>query len=198
MLGDALRDRGVVELVRGALEEGLGLLDEARDVLLGCGETIGLAQCLNNRAEALRAMGRLQEAEADYRRAMEIQERQVSRPAVLPRINLALLDLASGRPQRAGRWLTEADGLAGEQGSMTLQAYIRTLWLPVVAVSQDWVRFDREVARATALIRRTGLVDGDLRAPLLQAARCAEDAGHTARVACVQELVSLACGSTDA
>ena len=181
ILAEVLRDLGVVANVRGDGAAALTWFDRAVALAHEAGSPVLLAQCVNNRAEALRSLGRLDEASEGYERALTLQELHASRVAIEPRINLALVCLGRRDVVGASRWLDEAQALLGHDGSASLRGYVHALRLPVLAATGAWDVWDRHLSLARAGL--TGLVDPDLVGPLQWAVALAEGDGEVTKAA---------------
>ena len=115
LLAHALRLRGGVTLKRGQLEPTLALASEARVLLARHGEAEGVGLCDHAEGEALKLLGRFEEAEAAYGRAIS-RFRKIGSALGAARSEVGLADLM----RRVGR-TDEATALL-EQTVATLRA----------------------------------------------------------------------------
>jgi tetratricopeptide (TPR) repeat protein len=162
MLGVALRDAGAWE--RSAAHNARGAAEALRLGARSLGHVF-----LNNQAEALRDLGRVEEARAAYEAALEATPTR-SAQAAYARINLATLEQASGLWGQARARLEALAPALGEDRGVRVWLYLAVALQVCEAADGDVARWEAQVGRleeaagaggewvpeAGALLRRAG------------------------------------------
>lgn len=113
----------------GRLDEARAIAEETYDKALAGRYDITAAECANCLGEIARYQGRLEDAVAAYRRALDIYLRKGVYDAALPQANLGLVELALGRPERARPALQGALALFIEHQRTFIATVIRAFLL---------------------------------------------------------------------
>jgi tetratricopeptide (TPR) repeat protein len=170
-LADCLRGRAETARRSGALDVAETLVGEAQALYVRLGNRTGQAETVHVRAEIARSRGDLDEATAGYRGALRLLEAVGSAEAIHPLTRLGLVLALQDRPVDARQVLDTARALAERQERPGLAAVAIALLVPVDAAEGDGASFDVHLARATALLGSTDLVDPDLAEAMERAAR---------------------------
>jgi len=178
-LGRSLDGLALVAQQMGRFEEAIDLESQAIGIFESIGYTAGIAEggCLLG--DVYRQLDRLEEAEAAYIDALERWLALGSVDVMVPRLNLALTQLARGEyaePEGVIRELLEKS-IANERRGF--EAYCRIfLMVPCVATARfdEW---EAHYGRGAALLVETGEVDRDVGwAARLCASICEERGGE--------------------
>jgi tetratricopeptide (TPR) repeat protein len=174
---------GGAALRRGEPQQALEIAERAVTLFREGGTLLGIGEALNLQGEALRQVGRLEEAGATYEEALRAFRLAGAWDALLPRVNLALVQIDRGDTERARASLeavlAELGAVPRSQVSGVLHAYL----LPCVARTGEWESFARHLSAATDSLHASGFVDPDV-------ARLAEVAAVQAEIAGQHELAT--------
>ncbi|MCB9686750.1 MAG: protein kinase [Alphaproteobacteria bacterium] len=133
----------------------------ARDAYVRSGSRAGVANTWNNLGELRRTRGDREGAAEAYRRALQLYEAVGSGHAVLPRTNLGVLELESGRPAEAAAILAEGAAELERQGRVPLLAIVEVGRMTCCALLGDGPGFDALAARVAGLLEQSAVVDAD-------------------------------------
>lgn len=182
VLGGRIRVQlALVEKTAGHVSTALLHNQEAVRVFEALGARRWLAQALNQRGELLRKKGDLDRAAEAYARAEDLASVMGSVHAVVPRINLGLVELARERFATADRVLRLTLQPLRSRAMEAHEYAVRYALLASTAGLGDGVAFDAEVARVVALSDTVRFADADLAACADQAERLWLALGDTAR-----------------
>ncbi|MCA9492552.1 MAG: tetratricopeptide repeat protein, partial [Myxococcales bacterium] len=133
----------------------------ARDAYVRSGSRSGVANTWNNLGELRRSSGDREGAAEAYRTSLQLYEAVGSGQAVLPRTNLGVLELESGRPAEASTILAEGAAELERQGRLPLLAIVEVGLMTCCALLGDGPGFDAHATRVVELLKQTGVVDAD-------------------------------------
>lgn len=144
------------------------------------GNRYGLARCANLLAELLRHRGALDEAEQAYRESLAITEAIDSNQRSVPMVNLGLLALERGQPDR--HLLEQALHTARHDHQREVPAYAAAALLSLAADDDDWAAWERYDAVVRERLSAGASPDEELGRLLHRAAAAATARGQAARV----------------
>jgi eukaryotic-like serine/threonine-protein kinase len=162
--------------------------DAARELMEQAGSRLGIALCVNSRADIARFQGDLGAAEAGYRRAKELYDSLESVDRFVPPLNLALVLLAREQYIEAHVVLREVVTLLEAMGRRGALGLVWLALVPCAAGVADWAGFDRYFDRATQTLAEGGMTDPDIAWPAELAGTLALTAGKTERARRTLEL----------
>jgi tetratricopeptide (TPR) repeat protein len=119
----------------GRPEEGLEVLEDARDVILASGRRHTMANFHNTEGELARMIGDLDRAELAYREAMSLSER-LGYPFHSLTLNLGLVELERDHVAEAERWFTGV--VERDHVSPVFQLYAGLGLITTAALRGDW------------------------------------------------------------
>lgn len=179
----ALRTLGDVARNRAAHDEAAELFGRARQIFASLGNISGVSECVHGIAECHRLLGRLESAEAGYRETIRLDRSHGCEDTSIPRINLALVQLAQGRVTEAREALEEILHETVDRGAAGDAGYLHFVIAACLAGEARWVPFDRHLASAREELERSGHVDLDLAMAGERGADWAQEAGQHERAA---------------
>ncbi len=188
-LGDHLI--GLGDLARQALDTATAerFYDDARQVFEGLKNQYGVARSLNGLGDAARLRGDLDRATGLYVRSQEILGHLSSADGLFPRVNVALADLAAERFTEARNTLEEIRSPLETMGWGGLLACVHTARLACAVHHRDWSAWDESYARASELLRSSGIHDPDVAWTIELAARMAESARRSVLADAARDLL---------
>jgi len=125
------------------------------------GDLSGQQNCINGLAESARFRGDLQEAEAGYRRALEIGQSIGTGDQILQRANLTLVVLARGRYPEARSMFENMCKEVEQSGRRALLGGCHLGLTACAAAMNDLPSTELHFRLARALLEETGAVDPD-------------------------------------
>jgi len=175
-----LRFSGDIARLDCAWEEARDLFLASNEMHIRTGDRPNASSARHGVAEMDRLLGNLEAAEAGYREVLALNEARGVYGAI-PRLNLALCQIARGNYPQARSQLTELLTLWQSQRKRGFVALCLVALMPVDAGVEDWIGFDQHLEEAVALIAQTGMVDIDVGQCAETAAQLAEEAQHMER-----------------
>lgn len=127
----------------GHLEKASKLFKEAMDTYQELGDLVGVAICWNGLAEVDRQGGRLDEAEAGYRRALDIHRALEFSTPLIEECNLGLVFLARGDFRSARACFDELQPKAKQLGDAEILGNVLLALGCCAAQQQHWQEGDR-------------------------------------------------------
>ena len=174
----------------GHLAEAERRYGQALDLFARLGNRYGTARARNGLGEVARAHGRYVEAEALYRGALELLDLVGSADAVFPRVNLGLVELATGRVAESERRLLPLSKELADREWHGLRTVVDVALLACAAERTHWDAWGGRLARAQGVLAGEGLVEPDIAWAAEVAGDRARSLGETARA---REAYQLAC-----
>jgi tetratricopeptide (TPR) repeat protein len=147
-----------------------------------------VAVCVNDLAEAARWQGKLERAEAGYRRALGIYENIGSRDDVITDVNLGLVLLTRERYDEARKVFIDGAKSCEEVGRLGFLGAVHTALLCCAAKAEDWDAYDDHYERASSLLSSTALVDADIAWPAQLAGDIAQESKQRERASKAYQL----------
>ncbi|HCH64458.1 MAG: hypothetical protein CL927_21120 [Deltaproteobacteria bacterium] len=157
----------------------------------------GLARCTNELGEIARLEGDLPSARAHYVEALRMMVQLNSDNTDIVRVNLGLVLLIEGLPERARPILETALFAFRDAGRLALQATAQVALLSCAGAHAQWAEWDTRLLAASRDLRKSCFVDVDIAWLLENAAREAEQRGQTHRVDAALALAELQWRSLD-
>ncbi|MCC7385803.1 MAG: protein kinase [Deltaproteobacteria bacterium] len=180
-MAEAAWGLGYVALWRNELDLALSWFQRQLSFLEAIGNQLGIARCYNSLGEVARVSGDMQQAETYYRRALAIHHTIGTSGTLVTRLNLSMVLLARGDFAATRKLLS---GLLAEEQESEERGHLAAAFselLPCDAEDRDFAAWDRDFARARALLEETGLKDGDVAWTLRLAGERALAAGERRR-----------------
>ena len=178
-------DPSACQTVAARVFESLGDSDQAWSALSGVaaavsedGRSFHFAACLNELGELSRTRGRLDEAEAHYRRSLALFRAIGSRDALVVRLNLSNVLLLRGRDAEARTHLLELLRWFERVERHALRAATEVLLMECAAGLGEWGEWEVHWGKASELLDRTGFVQRDVACSLASSVRLAWQAGQ--------------------
>lgn len=170
-VANSLLALGGLHLRTNKLERAQLQLEAAAERFRVRGVRFGLAEADNRLGEVARLRGDHEKATIHYRRALSGLTSIGSSEAIIPRLNLGLLQIDQGNYAAARAVLTPGLENAQNLGRLDLENGVKVMLLPCFAHARDWPLFDTYLTAARNHVRLTGMVQPDL-------ARLCEQAAH--------------------
>jgi eukaryotic-like serine/threonine-protein kinase len=153
---------GYVHLWRGQLDRAQAVFQRQLTIADQSGNRHHMARAWSALAEVARMSGRFDEAETNYRRAIDLFEAVGSPEADMGTLNLGLVlmgrsDFAASRLHLESIWQR-----IERTGDRLKLCYLHMQWLPALADSKEWATFDRYFDSAKRLLAELRVNDGDV------------------------------------
>lgn len=167
-----MRAQANLAWTQGLPERAGTLYRETQAVCEEVGDRLGAGLCMTGLGEVARAAGELDKAEDFYRQGIAAL-RQLDSGWEYYQSHLALVLLARGGYREARRLLQRVAMLTEQQEELGILGCVQMALTTCAAGMDDWSGWDDHFARATDLLRVTGLIEPDV-------AWCAELAAELA------------------
>jgi predicted ATPase/class 3 adenylate cyclase len=150
-LGSVAEAQGDLVAARNHFEQALVLAEKQ-------GDARALAAASNQLAQLCRLEGDLNTSEALYERVLELSRGIADRESIaVALLNLAMVSMGRGLPDRARVMLQEALAIACETGSKPVGQSVLDVAAGLAALHKEWERVARLFGAAEAQIARTGI-----------------------------------------
>lgn len=173
---DALGWRGILSRRLGHNGEAQQRFREAMEAAESAGLRFAANAVRNSLAVTYRSMKQPRKAEAVFRRVLAEAELLGTGEAVWPCINLGLLRLADGEPQKAAVFLRRALAMLEDSGRVTFAGGVRVALMACAGAQGQWSEWADHHAAALAAFEASSVPHPDVGEAAEGAARSARDA----------------------
>ena len=158
----SLSTLGIICLGRQEYDRAIEYFQRARDGFEELGDTVQVANCHNDLGEVYRYQDNLDDAEEQYRRALQLNDRASPRANLFYNLNLACVLLEKGEFAAAIPSLANSLAAALADERLQFAGCAHAGMLAACAGTGDWTGFDDHLQKSSHYLASTDLVDRDL------------------------------------
>ncbi|MFU8805062.1 MAG: tetratricopeptide repeat protein, partial [Bradymonadaceae bacterium] len=176
-----LHELGDLELRTKNLDAARSLMRQALKVGREYQSHMAISDCTSVLGDIARYRGDLDEAQKHHEEALQSSHFLHAQRAVVPQINLAIIQVERGNYEGA-RWDFEfCLRQAQKSGRRMIEGFIYILILPCLAAAELWERFDESIEAGEQIVEDLGIREQDLARAARLAGKLAQDAGQPER-----------------